>query len=85
MRNGGGPACLRQRVVVSDVELTAMGANCLLTDGLIEALRTWAKKHYRDRVTSDDLGDPKLMEESFTALDELTQILKLGSVYDFQR
>lgn len=85
MRNGGGPACLRQRVVVSDKERAAMGANCLLTDALIETLRTWANKHYRDRVAPEDLGDQQLMEESFTALDELSQILKLGSVYDFQR
>ncbi|MEG2463272.1 MAG: N-succinylarginine dihydrolase, partial [Acinetobacter sp.] len=29
--------------------------------------------------------DPQLLIESRTALDELTQILNLGSVYHFQR
>jgi succinylarginine dihydrolase len=33
----------------------------------------------------DDLRDPQLLLESRTALDELTQLLKLGSVYQFQR
>jgi succinylarginine dihydrolase len=85
MRNGGGPACLRLRVVLSAPERAAMGANSLLDDALLAVLQTWAKKHYRDRLMPEDLGDPALMEESFAALDELSQILNLGSVYDFQR
>lgn len=85
MRNGGGPACLRLRVALSDDQMAAMGANAILTDQLVADLETWAKKHYRDRVEGADLGDPKLMEESFAALDELTQLLKLGSIYDFQQ
>jgi succinylarginine dihydrolase len=32
-----------------------------------------------------DLADPALLDESRHALDELTQILGLGSLYDFQR
>jgi len=31
------------------------------------------------------LRDPQLLIESRTALDELTQILKIGSVYPFQQ
>ncbi len=85
MRNGGGPACLRLRVALSDDDIAAMGSNSIVTDSLIETLRVWVNKHYRDRVMPEDLGDAALMEENFTALDELTQILKLGSVYDFQR
>ena len=85
MRNGGGPACLRLRVALSDEQLGAMGANAVLNDALVADLEAWAKRNYRDRVEGKDLGDPKLMEESFTALDELTQILKLGCIYDFQQ
>jgi succinylarginine dihydrolase len=85
MRNGGGPACLRLRVAVSDDQLAAMGSNSILDDALITTLQDWAGRHYRDRISGEDLGDPQLMEECFAALDELSQILKLGSVYDFQR
>ncbi|SDE70109.1 N-succinylarginine dihydrolase [Kordiimonas lacus] len=85
MRNGGGPACLRLRVAMSDDDISAMGSNSILDDKLLETLKVWANKHYRDRVALEDLADPQLMEESFKAMDELTQILKLGSVYDFQR
>jgi len=85
MRNGGGPACLRLRVALSPAERASMGANCLLDDALAATLQNWARTHYRDRLMPEDLGDPQLMEESFTALDALTQILGLGSVYDFQQ
>jgi succinylarginine dihydrolase len=85
MRNGGGPACLRQRVVLSDDNIAALSAKVIITDERIDELKGWVNKHYRDRLMPEDLGDTALMEECFTALDELTQILNLGSVYDFQR
>lgn len=84
MRNGGGPACLRLRVVLSDDELKAMHQGVLLTDALYERLTTWVEAHYRDELSQDDLGDPMLLEEVRKALDELTGILGLGSIYDFQ-
>lgn len=85
MRNGGGPACLRLRVVLTDDEVNAMHRNVLLTDELYEQLTAWVGANYRDRLSQNDLADPALLEEVRKALDELTGILKLGSVYDFQR
>lgn len=85
MRNGGGPACLRLRVALNDQELEAVNPNVILTDELYVRLNQWIDKHYRDELSSDDLADPNLLIESRTALDELTQILHLGSVYPFQR
>ncbi|MEE2764027.1 MAG: N-succinylarginine dihydrolase [Pseudomonadota bacterium] len=84
MRNGGGPACLRLRVVLNDDELSAMHRGVLLTDDLYERLTTWVKGHYRDRLSQEDLADPMLLDEVRKALDELTGILGLGSIYDFQ-
>jgi len=85
MRNGGGPACLRLRVALNDEELTGANQNCLMSDKLFSRLNQWVEKHYRDELAVDDLRDPALLEESRSALDELTQILKLGSVYPFQQ
>lgn len=85
MRNGGGPACLRLRVVLSDEELAAMHRGVILTDALYERLTTWVEAHYRDQLSQDDLADPMLLDEVRKALDELTGILGLGSIYDFQR
>lgn len=84
MKNGGGPACLRLRVALTQQELEAVNPACLLTDGLYTTLVNWVEKHYRDRLVLDDLRDPSLIVESRTALDQLTQILSLGSVYRFQ-
>lgn len=84
MRNGGGPACLRLRVVLNDDELKAMHHGVLLTDELYERLTTWVEAHYREELSQEDLGDPMLLEEVRKALDELTGILGLGSIYDFQ-
>jgi succinylarginine dihydrolase len=55
-----------------------------MTDLLYDRLTHWVNKHYRDRLVEADLADPSLMQESQHALDELTQIMHLGSVYDFQ-
>jgi succinylarginine dihydrolase len=85
MRNGGGPACLRLRVVLSTAERAALSGNVLLDDALYESLTGWVEAHYRDRLAPGDLADPALMLESNSALDELSGILGLGAIYDFQR
>ena len=85
MQNGGGPACLRLRVVLTEQEHAAVNPAVLMNDQLFATLNNWVDKHYRDRLTEADLADPQLLQESRTALDELTQILQLGSVYSFQR
>ncbi|WP_447956068.1 N-succinylarginine dihydrolase [Vreelandella sp. EE7] len=84
MQNGGGPACLRLRVVLSEVERDAIDGRVLLTPALFEDLSAWVEHHYRDRLAAEDLADPQLARESLTALDELTQLLEIGSVYPFQ-
>ncbi len=85
MQNGGGPACLRLRVVLNEAEQKAVNQHTLMNDQLFTTLNLWADKHYRDRIEDKDLADPQLLLESRAALDELTQIMHLGSVYPFQR
>ena len=85
MKNGGGPACLRLRVVLTEEERAATAPGVWMNDALFTRLDAWIERHYRDRLAPQDLTDPALLQESRTALDELTQILGLGSLYDFQR
>jgi len=86
MRNGGGPACLRLRVVLTEAELAATNPAMRLTDALHARLSDWANRHYRDTLAPADLADPALIAETRGALDELTGLLKLGSgFYPFQR
>jgi succinylarginine dihydrolase len=85
MRNGGGPACLRLRVVLTPEERQAVNPAVWLDEVLHARLSAWVHKHYRDRLVLADLADPALLDESRSALDALTGILGLGSLYDFQR
>ncbi|RZJ95727.1 MAG: succinylarginine dihydrolase, partial [Brevundimonas sp.] len=86
MRNGGGPACLRLRVVLTEAEQVAANFRMRITDELHGALGVWAARWYRDELRPADLADPALLYESRRALDELTGILGLGSgFYPFQR
>ena len=85
MKNGGGPACLRLRVSLSASEAKALGARVLFSPELEAILHDWIVRRYRDRLVPADLADPKLAVESFEAMDELTRILELGNVFDFQR
>lgn len=85
MKNGGGPACLRLAVPLTDAERSAVRGRVFLDDTLERELGKWVEKHYRDRLSLDDLADPALYTECLGALDELTSLLELGSVFEFQR
>lgn len=84
MNNGGGPACLRLRVVLTDAELSAMNPGVLLSADLAARLEQWIDRHYREELFVSDLADPRLITEGRDALDELSGILGLGKVYPFQ-
>jgi succinylarginine dihydrolase len=85
MYNGGGPACLRLRVVLTPEEQQAVNPAVLMNDKLFSTLNSWVDRHYRDRLTQADLVDPQLLREGRDALDELTKLLDLGKVYAFQQ
>lgn len=85
MRNGGGPACLRLRVSLTAAERAAIPAAIWLDDSLFRGLVGWVERHYRDRLAPADLADPNLLDENRRALDEISTLLRIGSVYPFQR
>ncbi len=77
MRNGGGPACLRLRVVLTEAERAAVAPGIWLTSARHAALETWVQNHYRDCLSPDDLADPALATEAMEALAALEPILGL--------
>lgn len=86
MRNGGGPACLRLRIAMTEAERAAAAQGFFLTEALADALEAWIVRHYREELAPADLADPALIGETRAALDALTRILPLGGgFYDFQR
>ncbi len=85
MHGGGGPACLRLRVELNDEERASMNPRLCFTPALDAILVAWVERHHPDRLEPADLGDPSLLDRSRRALDELTSLLELGSLYSFQR
>jgi succinylarginine dihydrolase len=82
MRNGGGPACLRLRVALTDAEAAAMHQGVIMTETLYARLVQWVETHYRDRLEPKDLADPQLAIECALALEDLMRILDLPGLYD---
>ncbi len=62
-----------------------MHESVILTEPRYERLVGWVNRHFRDRLHIDDLVDPLFLKQCQKALDELAEILDLGSLYDFQR
>ena len=84
MRNGGGPACLRLRVVMTDKELAALSGKVILTTQLYIELVDWVNHYYREKLSPADLTSYQLFKNNRMALEELTYILNLGKIYQFQ-
>lgn len=85
MSNGGGPACLRLRVPMTEVQRAAIPQSLFLTEPRIESLRAWVTRWYPESLTPADLADPSLITRVRDALDDLTRLLDLPLLYDFQK
>ena len=69
---------------MTEQEMAAMSGNLIADNQLFDRLESWVIQHYRDELAPGDLADPALAMESQHALDELTTVLGLGSIYYFQ-
>lgn len=77
MRNGGGPACLRLRVVMTEDELAECHSGVLLDEELIDELQDTVRRTYRDRLSAADLADPAFADECRIVREALLAILDL--------
>jgi len=82
--NGGGPACLRLRVTMTESEFSALHPGIIFTDKLHLQLRKWVKHYYVGNLIYEDLFVPSYIKRCRDALQELTNILDLGNIYPFQ-
>jgi len=85
MRNGGGPACLRLRIVLTPQQAEAMHPGIVLTPQKEDLLRGWITRHYRDKLTFRDFCDPEFVKELDAAYSALEPILGMVGLYDEQR
>lgn len=82
MKNGGGPACLRLKMVMSSEQSCAMHQGIVLTDAKYTKMKEWINTHYRDRLSFDDFSDPNLIKELDVAYSALETILDMPGLYD---
>ncbi|MEO0607398.1 MAG: N-succinylarginine dihydrolase [Pseudomonadota bacterium] len=80
MRNGGGPACLRLRVVMTPKQRAACHQGVLLDEDKIDKLQIVVRETYRDRLSVQDLADPNFVAECQTARAGLLRILNLDGL-----
>lgn len=83
MSNGGGPACLRLRVVLTEQELGAVDERFLVNDHVLDQLEGWVKDFYRDELSPKDLEEVSLVDESYRALKALEVTLGIEGFYAF--
>ncbi len=79
MRNGGGPACLRLRVPMTEAQMKALGESVrvLADDVLLAALERLIEARYPDCLAPQDLGDPALYHNCRALLAELGALMRL--------
>lgn len=80
MRNGGGPACLRLRVVLNAAEMEACHEGVFLTEEKIDTLAAIVSRTYRDRLQVEDLADPDFADECRLAREQILAALSLESL-----
>jgi succinylarginine dihydrolase len=71
MRNGGGPACLRLRVPVSDEARAAVDPRFLLDERKWQALARLVERAWPETIAASDIADPALWAEARAAYDAL--------------
>lgn len=75
MRNGGGPACLRLRVAVSEEAHAAIDSRFLLDEGKCDRIAEVVERKWPERIAPDDLGQPDLWHQCRAARAALLDVL----------
>ena len=83
MSNGGGPACLRLRVALTESELAAVDERFIATESKLDDLEDWVNQFYRANLDPADLQSPEFMSEALRTLKALEVVLGIEGFYPF--
>ena len=75
MRNGGGPACLRLRVLMNEAEVQSLQGRALLTLERYHRLRELIEARYPEQLQLEDLRDAALAENVHQLAVDCARIL----------
>ena len=84
MANGGGPACLRLRVVLGEEEIKSIRSEIFMSEKLYHDLEIIINKYYINNLTIEHLLDPAFLAICQEALDQISRILGLYPIYEWQ-
>ena len=79
MANGGGPACLRLRVVADPA---TVDPRFLVDDAKLDRIAAVVEAHWPERIAPADIGDPALIEQIEAAHRALLESLDLVGLID---
>jgi len=74
MANGGGPACLRLRVVCDPA---TVDPRFLVDPGRLDVIAKVIERHWPESIAPDSIGDPRLIAQIETARRALLEVLEL--------
>jgi succinylarginine dihydrolase len=80
MRNGGGPACLRLRVVVDDAAYGAIDPRFLLDERKLDRIARLVEEHWPTAIEPADLGLAAMWRQCREARHALLDLLDLGAL-----
>ena len=77
MANGGGPACLRLRVVADPA---TVDPRFLVDDAKLDRIAAIVERHWPESIAPEQLASPALWQEIETARAALLELLHLGEL-----
>ena len=77
MQSGGGPACLRLRVVLTGAQEKAISGRVLLTDDLLKELRGLIRAEYLTKIDDHSFVDQHFLRRCFETSRRLYALLGL--------
>ena len=75
IRNGGGPACLRLRVLLNELELAAIEPRYLLTADKLAGLTDLVNSRYREDLRYQDVLKDDFLENLCSIYDDIESVL----------
>ncbi|NQY79464.1 MAG: N-succinylarginine dihydrolase [Candidatus Caenarcaniphilales bacterium] len=82
MKNGGGPACLRLRVILSEEELKGANSKIFYSEELHNNLKNIINKYYPKSLTMTDLLNQEMLDNLNECYEAFNEILKVPSLLD---
>ncbi|HYD15293.1 MAG TPA: N-succinylarginine dihydrolase [Hyphomicrobium sp.] len=82
MKNGGGPACLRLRILVSEEAMAAVDPRFILTRDKLASLKRVVEETYPATLSSSDLANPQFYRDCDAALGSVLDVLGARNLFD---